>query len=105
MKAAKTPQRQQEDWVLRLYVAGHSPKSMRAIANLQKICEENLQEYKIEVIDLLEQPQLAKGRSDPSGSDACQKASKAYKEDHRRFVELGSSTGWAGCEASGLTIR
>jgi circadian clock protein KaiB len=60
MKASKKQPRQ-EDWVLRLYVAGHSPKSMRAIANLQKICEENLLEYRIEVIDLLEQPQLAKG--------------------------------------------
>ena len=47
---------------LRLYVAGQTPKSLAAIANLQKICEENLAgRYKIEVIDLVVQPQLAAG--------------------------------------------
>ena len=49
-------------WNLRLYVAGQTPKSIAAFANLKKICEENLAgRYKIEVIDLLENPQLAKG--------------------------------------------
>src|SRR6201996_9597097 len=48
---------------LRLYVAGQTPKSLAAIANLQKICEENLAgRYRIEVIDLIVQPQLAAGR-------------------------------------------
>ncbi|GIQ76761.1 circadian clock KaiB family protein [Bradyrhizobium sp. ma5] len=47
---------------LRLYVAGQTPKSLAAIANLQKICEENLAgRYKIEVIDLVVSPQLAAG--------------------------------------------
>ena len=47
---------------LKLYVAGHTPKSLQAFANLKKICEEHLQgRYRIEVIDLLENPQLAKG--------------------------------------------
>jgi circadian clock protein KaiB len=47
---------------LRLYVAGQTPKSLAAIANLQKICEENLAgRYKIEVVDLVVQPQLAAG--------------------------------------------
>src|ERR1700760_1683184 len=47
---------------LRLYVAGQTPKSLAAIANLQKICDENLAgRYKIEVIDLVVQPQLAAG--------------------------------------------
>ncbi|MDY6984113.1 MAG: circadian clock KaiB family protein [Pseudomonadota bacterium] len=51
-----------ERWVLRLYVAGQSPKSMTAFSNLKKICEEHLQgRYTIEVIDLLQQPQLAAG--------------------------------------------
>ena len=51
-----------ERWVLRLYVAGQSPKSMTAFANLKKICEEHLQgRYTIEVIDLVQQPQLAAG--------------------------------------------
>jgi circadian clock protein KaiB len=47
---------------LRLYVAGQTPKSLAAIANLKKICEENLSgRYRIEVIDLLVTPQLAAG--------------------------------------------
>jgi circadian clock protein KaiB len=49
-------------WNLRLYVAGQTPKSITAFANLKKICEEHLTgKYRIEVIDLLKNPQLAKG--------------------------------------------
>jgi len=49
-------------WDLRLYVAGQTPKSLTAFENLKKICEEHLAgQYRIEVIDLLEQPQLARG--------------------------------------------
>jgi len=48
--------------ILRLYIAGQTPKSLRAIENLTVICEEHLAgQYEIEVIDLLEQPRLAKG--------------------------------------------
>jgi circadian clock protein KaiB len=47
---------------LRLYVAGQTPKSVTALANLKKLCEEHLAgKYRIEVIDLLEHPQLARG--------------------------------------------
>ena len=50
------------EWQLRLYVAGKSPKSLTAFANLRKLCEEHLSgRYTIEVIDLLENPQLAEG--------------------------------------------
>lgn len=49
-------------YVLRLYVAGQTPKSLLAITNIKKICEENLQgHYELEVIDLYQQPQLAQG--------------------------------------------
>jgi circadian clock protein KaiB len=49
-------------WNLRLYVAGQSPKSVRAFDNLKKICEEHLAgKYSIEIIDLLKSPQLAAG--------------------------------------------
>ena len=49
-------------WELRLYVAGQTPKSLAAFANLKKICEEHLAgQYHIEVIDLLKKPQLASG--------------------------------------------
>jgi len=51
-----------ETWELRLYVAGHTPKSIKAFDNLKKICEEHLKgKYHIEVIDLLKNPQLARG--------------------------------------------
>jgi circadian clock protein KaiB len=47
-------------WYLRLYVAGQSPKSLRAFANLKELCEEHLSgRYAIEVIDLIEYPSLA----------------------------------------------
>jgi circadian clock protein KaiB len=49
-------------WKLRLYVAGQTPKSLAALSNLKKICESHLRErYSIEVIDLVEQPQLSRG--------------------------------------------
>jgi len=48
-------------YILRLYVAGNTPKSVTAFANLKKICEEHLQgKYMIEVIDLKVNPELAK---------------------------------------------
>ena len=47
---------------LRLYVAGQTARSMEAFSNLKKLCEEHLKgRYSIEVIDLLENPRLAKG--------------------------------------------
>ena len=50
------------EWELRLYVAGRTPKSVAAFTNLKRLCEEHLRgRYRIEVIDLLEQPQLAAG--------------------------------------------
>jgi circadian clock protein KaiB len=52
----------QKNYQLRLYVAGQTPKSLAAFANLKKLCEEHLAgEYEIEVIDLLKHPQLASG--------------------------------------------
>lgn len=49
-------------WELKLYVAGQTAKSMLAFANLKRICEEHLAgEYHIEIIDLMKNPQLAKG--------------------------------------------
>ena len=49
-------------WQLRLYVAGQTPKSLAAFSNLKRICENHLRgRYRIEVIDLVEQPHLSKG--------------------------------------------
>ncbi|MGA6980649.1 MAG: circadian clock KaiB family protein [Candidatus Sulfotelmatobacter sp.] len=51
-----------EVWQLRLYVAGQTPRSVAAFANLKKICEDNLAgHYNIEVVDLVKHPQLAAG--------------------------------------------
>ena len=51
-----------ELWELRLYIAGQTPRSVAAFANLKKFCEEHLTgRYKIEVIDLIQHPQLAAG--------------------------------------------
>ena len=50
-----------EIWELRLYTAGQTPKSLTALANLQRICDEHLRgKYRIEVIDLMANPRLAK---------------------------------------------
>ena len=52
----------QELWELRLYVAGQTVKSVTALANLKKYCEEHLKgRYRLEVVDLLLHPQLAEG--------------------------------------------
>ena len=51
----------EEKWELRLYTAGQTPKSLAAIRNLKKVCEEHLAgRYEIEIIDLLKNPRLAK---------------------------------------------
>ena len=51
-----------EVWHLRLYVAGESPKSLQAFANLKSLCENHLEHpYQIEIVDLLQNPRLARG--------------------------------------------
>lgn len=61
-QAARSPVPAQPEWDLRLYVAGATPKSVAALRNLQRFCEEHLAgRYHIEVIDLMKHPQLAKG--------------------------------------------
>ncbi|WP_426102153.1 circadian clock KaiB family protein [Massilia sp. TSP1-1-2] len=58
--AASVPDADQ--WTLRLYVAGRGPRSLRAVANIHKICADRLDgRYRLEVIDLYQQPQLAQG--------------------------------------------
>ena len=59
---ARAPRRTSKLWQLRLYVTGQTDRSLTAFANLQRICESHLKDrYCITVIDLLKQPQLAKG--------------------------------------------
>ena len=65
MKAKSVQRKNQnkdEVWALRLYVAGQTPKSLAAFSNLKTICEEHLKgKYSIEIVDLLQNPKLAKG--------------------------------------------
>lgn len=57
-----TPSSERPAYSLRLYVAGQTPKSVLALKNLKEICEQHLLgRYEIEIIDLLENPQLARG--------------------------------------------
>lgn len=50
------------EWELRLYIAGHTARSVTAMANLERICEEHLKgKYEIQVIDVVKNPQLARG--------------------------------------------
>jgi circadian clock protein KaiB len=59
---SQKPEKESALWLLRLYVAGQTPKSVAAFANLQRICETHLKgQYQIEVVDLLVNPTLAKG--------------------------------------------
>ena len=54
--------KENKQWQLRLYVAGQTPKCLAAFANLKKFCEAHLAgQYEIEIVDLLKNPQLAKG--------------------------------------------
>jgi circadian clock protein KaiB len=56
------PEQATKGWCLRLYVAGQSPRSLRAFENLKALCETHLPgQYDIEIIDLLENPRLARG--------------------------------------------
>jgi len=61
-RTRKPKPRKPEFWKLRLYVAGQTPKSIRAFANLKVLCEKHLKgRYRIEVIDLLKNPHMARG--------------------------------------------
>jgi circadian clock protein KaiB len=60
VKTAPKKSAASDTWNLRLYVAGQTPKSLSAFANLKKLCEEHLfGRYQIEIVDLIKQPQLA----------------------------------------------
>jgi len=61
-RESKSSGRPEKVWQLRLYVAGQTPKSLTAFANLKQICEDHLKgQYCIEVIDLVERPLLSRG--------------------------------------------
>lgn len=62
MKSPLAPNAQNGKYVLRLFIAGTTPRSSRAVANIKEICERDLEDrYDLEVIDIYQQPALAKG--------------------------------------------
>ena len=90
-------------YILKLYVAGQSPKSVNAIANIKKICEENLQgRYELEVIDLYQQPQLAQGEQIIAVPTLIKKTSAPVAPHHRRYVEYRARAGGAGYTKEGV---
>ena len=61
LRAVAASPKAAERWELRLYVAGQAPRSLKAFANLKKICETELRgKYRIQVIDVLAHPELAR---------------------------------------------
>src|SRR4029079_12436489 len=61
-RPAAAAAKQNDEWTLRLYVAGQTPKSLTAFSNLKRFCEQHLAgKYRIEVIDLIKRPHLARG--------------------------------------------
>jgi circadian clock protein KaiB len=59
--AVATPADRDEVWLLRLYVAGQSPKSLQAVSNLKRLCDQHLPgRHEIEIVDLVEHPSLAR---------------------------------------------
>ena len=84
-----------EVWNLRLYVAGQTPKSIEAFANLKDICETHLKgKYKIEIIDLSENPELAKKDNILAIPTLVRKLPEPVKEDHRHPYQRRKSSSW-----------
>lgn len=94
-QALLTPK--QHHYTLRLYIVGTSPKSLRAIANVKKICEENLHgHYELQVIDLYQQPQLAHGEQILAAPTLIKKLPAAVAAYHWRYVECRARAGGVG---------
>jgi circadian clock protein KaiB len=86
-KNASAKKAQRAEWELRLYVAGQTKRSLTALQNLRRICDEHLPgKYEIEVIDLLKNPQLAAGDQILAIPTLVRKLPAPMK-DHRRSVE------------------
>jgi KaiC/KaiB domain len=88
---------------LRLYVAGQTPKSISAFTNLKKICDEHLKgRYELEIIDLLQKPQLARGDQNPGGPDARAPAAGTRQEDNWRSLQHRTRPRWVGSSSGPL---
>ena len=90
-----------EMWNLRLYVTNKTPRSVNAMANLKRICEEHLAgHYRIEVVDLLKQPRTGHQRPDRRHPHCGAEAPGRHPQGHRRPVQYRdeSSQGWISIE-------
>ncbi len=94
----------EQTYSLRLYVAGQTPKSVLAFKNLKQICEQHLLgRYDIEIVDLLENPQLARGDQILAVPDARATAAGTDQEDHRRSLEHRARARRAGSPCTPVT--
>ena len=77
-------------YVLRLYITGMTPKSTRAITNVRKLCEKYLKGcYELKVVDIYQQPKLAKGEQIIATPTLIKETPSAAEETHRRHVGYG----------------
>jgi len=91
----------EETWNLRLYVAGQTQKSITAFANLKKICDEHLAgKYRIEVVDLLKNPQLAKGDQIIALPTLVRKLPEPIKKIIGNLANTGARAGGSGHKIS-----
>ena len=103
-KPGKPNRRKPEVWRLRLFVAGQTPKSIRAFANLKVLCEKHLKgRYQIEVIDLLEHPHMARGNQIVALPDPGVQPSASCPADHWRPVQHRPGVGGPGAATGRLT--
>jgi circadian clock protein KaiB len=99
----KTNKPKSDPFLLRLYVAGQTPKSMTAFANLKKICEEHLAgRYEIEVVDLLKNPKLASGDQILAIPTLVRKLPGTCAQDHWRSLQHRTCADRAGPAAAGI---
>ena len=109
-KSTKRPKaarrRKTMSWELRLYVAGTTPKSVAAFANLKEICETHMGgKYRIEIIDLLRNPQLASGDQIVAVPTAGAAFAAPGQKNHWRPVQHPAGAGWARSQAGASDPR
>lgn len=85
------------NYLLRLYITGNSLNSQRAIANLLKLCREELNnKYQVEIIDVLEEPARAEREKNPCDTNFDKTTSSTITENYWRFIESRKCYLWFG---------
>ena len=84
-------------YLIKLYVTGQTPRSQQAIANLRRICEDELKgRYELVLIDILERPQLAEDEKILATPTVVKELPHPIRRDHRRPVRFGAGAPWLG---------